>query len=98
MLIQEVIEKAREGGYTPYQCNDRSYAVLEHYFLDTSFWESLGRTMGWKGDFERKSSRWLGCGLMGQGMFKFFDFNTPELVTIFCGTAAENNTGFVVKG
>ena len=52
MLIQEVMEKAREGGYTPYHCNARSYAVLEHYFLDTSFWESLGRTMGWEGDFE----------------------------------------------
>ena len=52
MLIQEVLEKAREGGYIPYHCNERSYALREHYFLDTSFWESLGRTLGWEGHCE----------------------------------------------
>ena len=52
MLIHEAIEKAREGGYTPYQCNERSCSIPEQYFLDTSFWESLGRTLGWTGDFE----------------------------------------------
>ena len=52
MLIQEAIEKAIEGGYTRYQLNDPSWPLPEQYFLDTSFWEALGRTLGWEGDCE----------------------------------------------
>jgi hypothetical protein len=52
MLIQEAIEKAIEGGYTRYQRNDPSWPLPEQYFLDTSFWEALGRTLGWEGESE----------------------------------------------
>ena len=52
MRIQEAIEKAQEGGYTPYQLQGRSCAMPEQYFLDTSFWEALVRALGVEGDFE----------------------------------------------
>ena len=52
MLIREAIEKAREGGYTTDQLGDPSCLVQAQYFLDTSFWEALGRTLGWTGNFE----------------------------------------------
>jgi len=31
---------------------DLAVAVQAQCFLETSFWESLGRTLGWEGDFE----------------------------------------------
>src|SRR5439155_23228432 len=52
MRIQEVITKAREGGYTTEHLDDPSRLVQAQYFLDTTFWEALGRTLGWEGDFE----------------------------------------------
>ena len=52
MRIQEAIEKAQEGGYTPYQLQGRSCAMPEQYFLDTSFWEALVRALGVEGDCE----------------------------------------------
>ena len=52
MRIQEAITKAREGGYTTDQLGDPSRLVQAQYFLETSFWEALGRTLGWKGNFE----------------------------------------------
>ena len=52
MTIQEAIHKAIEGGYITDQLDDPSRLVQAQYFLDTSFWEALGRTLGWKGNFE----------------------------------------------
>jgi len=52
MEIQEVVAKAIEGGYTNYQQHDRSWPTQAHYFLETSFWEALGHTLGWEGHFE----------------------------------------------
>ena len=56
MTIQETIEKAWEAGYandwsdlaklglSQYKTNPQIYASV---FLDPSFWQSLGRVMGW---------------------------------------------------
>jgi hypothetical protein len=52
MCIQEAIQKAVEGRYNTYQRNDASLLVQAQYFLDTSFWEALGHTLGWEGYFE----------------------------------------------
>ena len=52
MDIQEALEKARAGGYTPYPRQERSCEMPEQLLLDTSFWEALGRTMGWEGECE----------------------------------------------
>ena len=48
MTTQEAIKKAIEGGYTAYKLTDPSWPRPEQYFLDTSFWEALGRTLEWK--------------------------------------------------
>jgi hypothetical protein len=48
MTTQEVIAKAIEGGYIAYKLQDPSWPRPEQYFLDTSFWEALGRTLDWK--------------------------------------------------
>ena len=48
MTTQEAIAKAIEGGYTAYKLQDPSWPRPEQYFLDTSFWEALGRTREWK--------------------------------------------------
>jgi hypothetical protein len=52
MTIQEAIEKAIEGGYPKGRVADLAVPVQAQCFLETSFWESLGRTLGWEGDFE----------------------------------------------
>ena len=52
MVIQEAIEKAIEGGYTKERVGDLSSQVQAQYFLETSFWEALGHTLGWEDDFE----------------------------------------------
>ena len=52
MCVQEAIQKAVEGRYNTYQRNDASLLVQAQYFLDTSFWEALGHTLGWEGYFE----------------------------------------------
>ena len=52
MRIEEAIEKAIQGGYTRYQLHDPSWPLPEQYFLDTSFWEALGRTLGWEEECE----------------------------------------------
>jgi hypothetical protein len=52
MRIQEAIDKAREGGYTTEPLDEPSRLVQAHYFLETAFWEALGRALGWEGDFE----------------------------------------------
>jgi len=49
MRIQEAITKAREGGYPADQLEAPSRLVQAQYFLDTAFWEALGRTLGWEG-------------------------------------------------
>jgi hypothetical protein len=48
MTTQEAIAKAIEGGYTAYKPQGPSWPIPEQYFLDTSFWEALGRTLEWK--------------------------------------------------
>ena len=57
MLIQEVITKALEGGYTTEYLDAPSRLVQAQYFLETSFWEALGRTLGWEGHFEYRRLR-----------------------------------------
>ena len=52
MRIQEVITKAREGGYTTEHLDDPSRLVQAQYFLETTFWEALVRALGVEGDFE----------------------------------------------
>ena len=47
MTIQEAIEKAREGGYTIDPFHDPPRHIQAQYLLETSFWEALGRALGW---------------------------------------------------
>ena len=42
MTIEETIQKAMDGGYT----GEKLY--LEAMLLKPSFWQSLGKAMGWK--------------------------------------------------
>jgi len=50
MTSQEAIAKAIEGGYTAYKLTDPAWPRPEQYFLDTAFWEALGRTLEWQPD------------------------------------------------
>ncbi len=52
MTIQEAINKAIEGGYPQQRVEDLSLHVQAEYFLETTFWEALVRTLGVEGDFE----------------------------------------------
>ena len=42
MKVEEAIEKAVEGGYS----NIPEGVCADYYFLDPSFWQSLGKAMG----------------------------------------------------
>lgn len=58
MTIKQVMEKAIEGGYEPKYIRasyvfddpkrDNPEYELTGIFLDPSFWQSLGKTLGWK--------------------------------------------------
>ena len=50
MTIQEAIEKAIEGGYTIDPFHDPSRPIQAQYLLETSFWEALGRALGWNNE------------------------------------------------
>jgi hypothetical protein len=52
MTIQEAINKALEGGYPTERIADLSVPVQAQCFLETTFWEALGRALGIEGDFE----------------------------------------------
>jgi hypothetical protein len=52
MTIQEAINKALEGGYPIERIADRSVPEQAQCFLETTFWEALGRALGIEGDFE----------------------------------------------
>jgi len=52
MTIQEAINKAIEGGYPTERITDLSVPVQAQCFLETTFWEALGRALGIEGDFE----------------------------------------------
>lgn len=52
MKIEEAIKKAIEGGYRPADCNlSHSVYSCRHrqkvLFLDPTFWQCLGKAMGW---------------------------------------------------
>lgn len=47
MTIQEAIEKAIKGGYTPIEDSGNEYKIL----LDPEFWQCLGKEMGWKNNY-----------------------------------------------
>jgi len=48
MTIQEAISRAIEGGYPSKRAEDLALHVQAQYFLETSFWQALGRTLGWE--------------------------------------------------
>jgi hypothetical protein len=51
MTIEETIKKAVKGGYTLYAAleGDEGYQVCNHrMFLAPSFWQSLGKALGWR--------------------------------------------------
>ena len=52
MTIQEAINRAIEGGYPSQRVEDLALHVQAQYFLETSFWQALGRTLGWEGHGE----------------------------------------------
>jgi hypothetical protein len=52
MTPQEAIDKAIAGGYPKQRVDDLALHVQAEYFLETAFWEALGRTLGWEGDFQ----------------------------------------------
>jgi hypothetical protein len=52
MTIQETINKAIEGGYPTERIADLSAPMQAQGFLETTFWEALGRALGIEGDFE----------------------------------------------
>jgi hypothetical protein len=52
MTIQEAINRAIEGRYPSKRAEDLALHVQAQYFLETSFWQALGRTLGWEGHGE----------------------------------------------
>ena len=59
MTLQEVITKAIEGGY---KGNKEFLLKLPEYaksqiWLDTFFWQSLGKAMGWRQDEDQWEDR-----------------------------------------
>ena len=69
MTIQEAMHKAIEGGYPQYRLDNFSWSVQAQYFLDTSFWQALGKVLGWK------TERYEYCRLC--------DINRPEWLSRF---------------
>lgn len=59
MTIQQAIEKAIEGGWTPDipELYEKEYTLIapdfEYIFLDPSFWVSLGKALGWDKEDEK---------------------------------------------
>ena len=55
MTIKQAIEKAIDGGYK----SNRSFVYdLEKIVLDSSFWQALGKSMGWA----EKQGECVECG------------------------------------
>lgn len=79
MTIQDAIEKAIEGGYKIQERVGGSksqwelWYVQTQIFLDPSFWQSLGKTMGWD-----EEKRCIFCGnevgkeMRGDGNEKYY--------------------------
>ena len=51
MTVQEAIEKSIEGGYVPFHVEEDACEMegkeIAHAIMDISFWQSLGKVMGW---------------------------------------------------
>ena len=49
MRIEGAVTKAMEGGYTDSIRPDETWSHFKNRaFLEASFWQSLGKTMGWE--------------------------------------------------
>lgn len=60
MTIQQVIEKAIEGGYnTPFKSefDMNSYPIQCQYLIDSLFWQALGKSMEWDEEFGGKAKQ-----------------------------------------
>jgi len=69
MTVRQAIEKAIVGGYGQKMCNSvwdsKGNKIAEIYggfsdkaaFLDPLFWQSLGKTMGWREEYPKAGVR-----------------------------------------
>ena len=58
MTIEKTIKKAIEGGYKNDSKVDYRKWDLSSVYLDPSFWQSLGKALGWEGDDEDTFGEW----------------------------------------
>jgi hypothetical protein len=61
VTIEQAIQKAIEGWWNSEECappvGSRDRFNIERMLLDPSFWQSLGKSMGW----EKKTCKFCGC-------------------------------------
>lgn len=69
MTIEEAIEKAEHNGYKGLSYYECEINVNEHILLDPSFWQSLGKAMGWKAEGRRNLE---GLKLINKGSWLYF--------------------------
>jgi len=77
MTIEKIIKKAIEGGWNEkhaYFYCPLSGEQLDHAFNDPSFWQSLGKAMGW-GEFENVNAGWVEDNQCGECLS---DIKIPE--------------------